>query len=144
MSRKSLSLLAFALAVAGLVGLILMRHLLASRPALLAIQGAAVLLMIWAHVTIGRRSFHAASTSEGGLVTHGPYRFWRHPIHAYVLYFVWACQVESPTAPALTVAPAVSVGLVARMLFEEHYLRRAYPGYDANARCAKRVIPFVL
>jgi protein-S-isoprenylcysteine O-methyltransferase Ste14 len=144
MSRKDLSLLAFTLAVAGLVALFLLRHLFARHPALLAVQGAAVLLMIWARVTFGMRSFHAAAnTSQGGLVTHGPYRFWRHPIYASILYFVWAGQVESPTVPALVAAVAVTAGLVARMLFEEHYLRQTYPEYDAYARRAKRVVPFV-
>jgi protein-S-isoprenylcysteine O-methyltransferase Ste14 len=51
--------------------------------------------------------------------------------------------VESPTVPALVAAVAVTAGLVARMLFEEHYLRQTYPEYDAYARRAKRVVPFV-
>lgn len=145
MNRRTLSLLAFGLAVAGLVALVLLRHLFATHPALLAVQGAAVLLMIWARITFGLRSFHAgANPSEGGLVTHGPYRFWRHPIYASILYFVWAGQVEAPAAPALIAAAAVTAGLVARMLIEERFLREAYPEYGEYARRAKRLIPFVV
>lgn len=145
MNRRTLSLLAFGLAVAGIVALVLLRHLFATHPALLAVQGGAVLLMIWARVTFGMRSFHAgANPSEGGLVTHGPYRFLRHPIYASILYFVWAGQVESPTVPALAAAGVVTVGLVARMLLEERFLRETYPEYADYARRAKRVIPFVV
>jgi len=145
MTRKNLSLLAFVLAVAGLVALVVLRHLFATHPALLAVQGLAVLLMIWARVTFGLRSFHAAAnTSEGGLVTHGPYRVWRHPIYASILYFVWAGQVESPTVPALLAAAVVTAGLVVRMLLEESFLRQTYPEYEESMRHAKRVIPFVV
>jgi len=67
----------------GLVWLILIHHLFGSHPVLIGVQVATVLLMPWARKTFGIRSFHAsASTSEGGLVTSGPYRYWRHPIYA--------------------------------------------------------------
>jgi protein-S-isoprenylcysteine O-methyltransferase Ste14 len=145
MSKEKQSVLAFGLAVVSLVYLVLTKHLFATHPALLAVQGAAVLLMIWARLTFGLRSFHAgANTSEGGLVTHGAYRFWRHPIYASILYFVWAGQVEAPAVPALLAASVVTVGLVARMLLEERFLRETYPEYGEYARSAKRVIPFVV
>lgn len=145
MPKNLLSALAFALAVAGLAYLILIRHLFATNPLLIAVQIGAVLLMIWARVTFGRRSFHAtASTTEGGLVTSGPYRFWRHPIYASILYFVWAGQVQSPSLPALLGASLVTLGLVARMLLEEHFLRAAYPEYTEHCKRAKRLIPFVV
>lgn len=145
MAKNLLSALAFLLAVAGLVYLIVIRHLFATNPWLIAVQAGAVVLMIWARVTFGRRSFHAtASTTEGGLVTSGPYRFWRHPIYASILYFVWAGQVQNPTLPALGGASLVTLGLVARMVLEEQFLRAAYPEYVEYCRRAKRVIPFVV
>ena len=48
MRGNGLSVLAFLVAVAALVGLLVMRHLLASSPWLLALQVAAVVLMLWA------------------------------------------------------------------------------------------------
>ena len=55
------------------------------------VQVAAVLLMVWARMTFGRRSFHAAANpTAGGLVTWGPYRYWRHPIYSAILLFLWS------------------------------------------------------
>lgn len=145
MSDERLSLLAFVVAALSLVYLVFTHHLFATHPALIVVQAGAVLLMIWARLTFGLRSFHAAAdTSEGELVTHGPYRYWRHPIYASILYFVWAGQVQAPAVPALTAASVATVALVARMILEERFLRAAYPEYAAYATRARRVIPFVL
>jgi protein-S-isoprenylcysteine O-methyltransferase Ste14 len=144
MLKNLLSLAAFAVAVIGLVVLVLIRHLFATQPVLIGVQVGAVLLLLWARLTFGLRSFHAtASTTEGGLVTTGPYRFWRHPIYAAILYFTWAGQVQSPSALALAAAVAVTLGLLGRMLLEERFLRAAYPEYAEYSRRTKRVIPFV-
>lgn len=142
---NALSLLGFALAVAALVGLVLDHHLFATHPLLIAVQAGAVLLMLWARRTFGLRSFHAsASPTAGGLVTTGPYRYWRHPIYAALLYFVWAGQVEAPEPLALALAAAATLGLLARMLVEERFLTATYPDYSGYARRAKRLVPFVL
>lgn len=127
-----------------MVGLFSMHHLFAQRPYLIAVQAAAVLLMIWARTTFGLRSFHAAaSTSPGGLVTTGPYRYWRHPIYASIIYFVWAGQVRAPGAVPLALAATVTLGLFVRMLLEERFLVQAHPEYRQYAKNAKRLIPFV-
>ena len=144
MLKNLLSILGFLLAGAALVGLLFVHHLFAKSPYLLAVQVAAALLMIWARKTFGLRSFHAAaSTSEGGLVTTGPYRYWRHPIYAAIIYFVWAGQVQAPGAVPLALAATASLGLFARMLIEERFLTQAYPEYPKYAKKAKRLIPFV-
>jgi len=142
--KNPLSLLGFLVTVAALVGLVLVHHLFASQPLLIAVQVGAVVLMLWARKTFGLRSFHAAAnTTRGELVTSGPYRYWRHPIYASIIYFVWAGQVESPDALAIALAALVTLGLFTRMLIEERFLRAAYPGYADYARRAKRLIPYV-
>ncbi len=145
MSREKLSVLAFLVAVVCLVALVLRHHLFATHPVLIGVQVAAVLLMVWARLTFGLRSFHAAANpSRGELVTHGPYRYWRHPIYASIVYFVWAGQVQEPTALALALAAVATLALFARMLLEESFLFATYPDYAAYARRAKRFIPFVI
>ena len=57
------------------------KELLATGPVTLGLQIAALLLMVWARLTFGVRSFHAtANATAGGLVTSGPYHYIRHPI----------------------------------------------------------------
>jgi len=88
MSLKLASIVGFLAMVAALVGLIYGHSLLGESPVPIGVQVLAVALMIWARVTFGGRSFHAAANpTEGGVVTSGPYRFLRHPIYAAALYF---------------------------------------------------------
>ncbi|HKI85480.1 MAG TPA: methyltransferase [Thermoanaerobaculia bacterium] len=142
--KNFFSILGFLLAAAALVALFYLHHLFAHSPYLLGLQIGAVVLMIWARVTFGLRSFHAAaSTSKGELVTRGPYRYWRHPIYASIIYFVWVGQIEKPTAISLALAAVVTLGLFSRMLIEERFLTEAYPEYTEYKRFAKRLIPFV-
>lgn len=139
-----LSIAGFAVAAGALVGLVSIHHLFAAHPLLIAVQVGAVGLMLWARKTFGMRSFHAAaSPSAGGLVTTGPYRYWRHPIYASIVYFLWAGQVEAPAALPVALAAAATLGLFARMLIEERFLRAAYPDYREYARRAKRLVPFL-
>ena len=103
------------------------------------------MLMIAARATFGRRSFHAAANpTSGGLVTHGPYRWWRHPIYAAVLYFIWAAALESRSMPAIASALLVTLGAGVRMYAEETLLVNTYPDYAAYRARTARVIPFVL
>jgi protein-S-isoprenylcysteine O-methyltransferase Ste14 len=139
------SILAFGLMVVGLAWLVVRREFLARSVVGIAVQALAVLLMIAARATFGRRSFHAAANpTAGGLVTHGPYRWWRHPIYAAVLYFIWAAALDSRSTPAIISALLVTLGAGVRMYAEETLLMKTYPDYAAYRARTARVIPFVL
>jgi protein-S-isoprenylcysteine O-methyltransferase Ste14 len=145
MNARTGSVVAFAGAVAGIIFLVLKESLFATNPVGIAVQVLAAGLMVWARVTFGRRSFHAAADpTDGGLVTHGPYRYWRHPIYAAILYFVWAGIASHLRLEAVAAAGLVTLGLVARMLLEERLVAAEYPEYAAYARRTRRVIPFVV
>jgi protein-S-isoprenylcysteine O-methyltransferase Ste14 len=110
----------------------------------IAIQVFGVLLMLWARITFGRRSFHAsAQPTVGGLVRTGPYRYIRHPIYTAAQCFVWPAAIVRGTAPAIGFAALVLVGGIIRMLCEEHLLVQQYPDYVDYARSTKRMIPYV-
>jgi protein-S-isoprenylcysteine O-methyltransferase Ste14 len=97
MIPKISSLIALIVAIAGLYILIRNHLLLSWHPLTIAIQVFAVALMIWARITFGIRSFHGtANTTEGKLVTNGPYKYWRHPIYASIIYFIWASVIAYP------------------------------------------------
>jgi protein-S-isoprenylcysteine O-methyltransferase Ste14 len=131
--------------VVGLAWLMLRHEILARSWVGIAIQALAILLMAAARLTFGRRSFHAtANPTAGGLVTTGPYRFWRHPIYAAVLYFMWAAALDHHSASAIAAAMLVTVGAAVRMYAEETLLVTAYPDYAAYSARTARVVPFVL
>jgi protein-S-isoprenylcysteine O-methyltransferase Ste14 len=142
---KAGSLAGLALAIAGLLYLVRNNFIVSTNPVGLAMQGLAIALMIWARFTFGMRSFHAvANTTEGGLVTHGAYRWFRHPIYAAILYFVWGAVLSSYRFPyAIAAASLVSAGLIARLLIEESFLRVAYAQYEAYSKQTKRIVPFL-
>lgn len=138
------SVVVFGLAVVGLVYLIFKDCILSKNAVGIIIQVLAVGLMIWARITFGTRSFHAvANTTEGRLVTNGPYRWLRHPIYAAIIYFVWAGVASHFFIDAIAAALLISVSLFVRMLLEEQFLRVTYSEYSAYSKRTKRLIPFL-
>ena len=147
MNPKTNSLIATLILMASIIALYLSHSLIAKLPVGIGLQIAAAVLMLWARVTFGARSFHAtANPTEGGLVTNGPYRFWRHPIYAAVLLFVWAGVLTQGGAPSLisiflAVAATVTTGV--RIHSEEQLLKQTFPAYAEYSARTKRLIPFV-
>lgn len=142
--QRSLSVLAFALMVAGIVGLYYTPALFVESPVVIGFQLFGVLLMMWARITFGKRSFHAAANpTAGGVVKTGPYRYLRHPIYTAIVLFVWPPAIKSGSAMALVFAALISVGATIRMLCEEYLLVRQYPDYVDYANTTKRMIPFI-
>lgn len=144
MNLKTGSLFAFGIVVLAILFLLEKHYIFSENPVTIIIQAAAVILMIWARVTFGLRSFHAgANTTKGELVTTGPYHLLRHPIYAALIYFFWASVISYPFIETIAAAIVISIGLFVRMLFEEKSLLLAYDGYEAYAKKTKRIIPFL-
>ena len=137
------SLAGFGLAVVGLVLLAERRAAVARGWPGLAVQLAAVLLMVWARLTFGARSFHAgANPTEGVLVTRGPYRYLRHPIYAAAIWFTVAAVLTHASATNAFLGGVVVVGMAVRMRDEERFLASRYPDYAAYAARTPRILPF--
>jgi protein-S-isoprenylcysteine O-methyltransferase Ste14 len=144
MALKTASLLAFGIAVLGLVYLIEQNHIFSKNPITIVIQICSFSFMIWARITFGLRSFHAtANTTKGALVTTGPYRILRHPIYAAVIYFSWACVIAYPFLDTICAVVVISGGLFVRMLLEEKSLLVTYDNYAEYSRHTKRIIPYL-
>jgi len=76
---------------AALIALVVTHALFSPALSAIAVQVAAVILMLWARVTFRLRSFHAsAEPTAGGLVVAGPYRYIRHPIYTAGCGIGWA------------------------------------------------------
>lgn len=145
--RLDLVSLAGLLVILGSVLALYVTHRLWARgPLGVAAQGVTVVLMAWARLSFGTRSFHAtASTTDGGLVTHGPYRFWRHPIYAAILYALLAATLTHLDAVSVAAFVVACGGTALRIACEEASLRATFPdAYPAYARRTRRLIPFVL
>jgi len=148
MNPRTSSLVATLLLMASVVALLLVTHsLIAKLPVGIAIQIAAAVLMLWARLTFGMRSFHAAANpTQGGLVTNGPYRYWRHPIYAAVLIFMWAgvlTQGAMPSLLSILLAVVATITTAIRINSEETLLKDTFPDYAAYSARTKRIIPFV-
>jgi protein-S-isoprenylcysteine O-methyltransferase Ste14 len=137
--------MALGIAFAGIIIFIQKDFILSKNPVTIFIQLCSIALMIWARITFGARSFHAgANTTEGKLVTNGPYRWLRHPIYAAVIYFFGGCVISYPFLLAIIAYLLIIGGLVVRMILEEKALMATYADYAAYSLRTKRVIPFVI
>src|SRR5689334_17600257 len=120
---KPLSLLATIVLSACVITLALRREILGTGPVTLTVQALAILLMVWARLTFGVRSFHAtANATQGGLVTTGPYRYLRHPIYAAVFYFTWSAFIAHANVVSFALVMLASAMSIVRMRLEESEL----------------------
>jgi len=130
--------------VAAMAGLLLTHALLSHSPVVIGIQVAAAGLVLWARITFGRRSFHAAANpTEGGLVTTGPYRHIRHPIYTAACLFGWAGVLANMSVVSVALGGLLILGAVMRMLTEERLVVQRYPAYRQYAQTTKRMVPYV-
>lgn len=145
MNIKIASLLGFGLAVLGILYLFDRNLIFSKNIFAIIIQILSVALMIWARMTFGFRSFHAtANTTKGGLVTSGPYHWFRHPIYASVIYFSWSCVIGFPFKETILAVLLITAGLLIRIFLEEKSLIDSYKQeYLDYSKKTKRIIPFI-
>ena len=141
---KVISILGVLVMVGALVGLYKIGVLFTAQPIAIALQLVAIALMVWARVTFGRRSFHAAANATaGGLVTTGPYRFIRHPIYTAACLFGWASIVVHWSLVSIAFGILLLLGALVRMICEERLVKQKYPEYVEYARVTKRMVPYL-
>lgn len=101
--------------------------------------------MLWARLTFGLRSFHyAANTTQGGLITRGPYRYIRNPIYAAAWLVIWTGVAVHWSPVNALLAVIVAAMLIVRIVCEEPLLRATYPEYAEYSRKTARLVPFVI
>ena len=141
---RTISLVSLLLMALALAGLVVRGVFFPSHPVAIMAEILAVALMVWARLTFGRRSFHAAANpSAGGLVTTGPYRFIRHPIYTAACLFGWSSILAHWSAINVMLGVLLFVGAVGRMLCEERLIIEIYPEYRDYAQATKRMVPYI-
>lgn len=145
MNVRKLSSWATTVLVVAVLSLLFRHSLFAHKAFPIALQVMAAMLMLWARLTFGWRSFSSvASPSPGGLVTTGPYRWIRHPIYTAILLFMWTGVAAQGSLLSLLTAIVGTAATVVRIASEENLIVDLYPEYVAYARRTKRLIPFLL
>ncbi len=141
---KVLSIIGYLAMAGGLLGLIVMRQFFSSSPLVISLQVVGSSLMVWARVVFGRRSYHASATpTKGGLVTHGPYRYIRHPIYAGMSLVTLAGVAGHWSWPSGLCGAVVLGGAVLRIFCEESMVKARYPEYAQYAATTWRMIPYL-
>ena len=141
---KVISILGLVVMIGALIGLYKIGVLFTAHPIAIALQVIAIALMVWARVTFGRRSFHAAANpTAGGLVTTGPYGIIRHPIYTAACLFVWGSIVVHWSLVSVALGILLLLGALMRMLCEEQLVKQKYPEYVDYAKVTKRMVPYV-
>ncbi len=116
---------------------------LAEHPVALVIQFAGVLLGLWAVVTMRRFNIVPDPRHDCALVSHGPYRWIRHPMYLSILLFFTPPVLESPTPLRMALLVALTVDLIIKLLYEERLLCARLDGYESYRHRSHRLIPFI-
>ena len=141
---KAISILGLVVMIGALIGLYEIGVLFTAQPLAIALQLIAIALMVWARVTFGRRSFHAAANpTAGGLVTTGPYRIIRHPIYTAACLFGWGPIVVHWSLVSVALGILLLLGALMRMMCEEQLVKQTYPEYAEYAKVTKRMVPYL-
>jgi protein-S-isoprenylcysteine O-methyltransferase Ste14 len=141
---KVVSIVGYLVMIAAVIGLFANGSLFTPSLLAIAVQAIAVVLMVWARLTLGKRSFRvSADPTAGGLVTTGPYAYVRHPIYTAVCLFGWAGIFAHCSLVSIALGVLLLLGSFARMVCEERLVARLYPEYLHYAKVTKRMIPHV-
>jgi protein-S-isoprenylcysteine O-methyltransferase Ste14 len=85
-----------------------------------------------------------AFEKTSALVTTGIYRYIRHPLYSALLFLTWGIFFKAPDWPAMLLALAATLFLVATARADEAECVRFFgPTYQAYMKRTKRFVPFV-
>ena len=119
--------------------------ILANSKYALGIQIAAILLMVWSRITLGKRSFNINCTYiNGELVTTGPYKYVRHPIYLSIICFTIPVILSQLYLTNILIAFLTMFAIAIRIFSEEKILRVNCPHYSLYSIQTKSIIPYLL
>jgi protein-S-isoprenylcysteine O-methyltransferase Ste14 len=102
-------------------------------------------IFLWALVTMGRQLRVSPEVKpKARLLSHGPYRYVRHPMYTGGLLITLAFLLLGFNEVRLVAWGVLAVDLWIKMGIEERLLKERFPNYEAYSRRTRRVVPFVL
>ena len=134
-----------AIQFACLIAIVLTGPLLARHSVLLVLETAAVLIGVWAILTvrIGNVNVLPDSRQDAVLVQSGPYRWIRHPMYTALLLGTLALVLDSPSVLRWSLWIVLLIDLVIKLHYEERMLCEHFGGYDTYMAGSKRLIPYL-
>jgi protein-S-isoprenylcysteine O-methyltransferase Ste14 len=121
-------------------------HLLAPGLAAASCLAGSAALAVWALVANRPGNFNIRPTprSGGSLVTHGPYRWIRHPMYTAVLLAAAAAGMASGQVLDALLWTALLAVLWAKAVIEERALLVRYPAYQDYRQRTRRFLPWIV
>mgnify|MGYP001182252982 CR=1 FL=1 len=111
---------------------------------LLAALAAAVGAAALAANRPGNFNIRPLPRAGGRLVTHGVYRWVRHPMYTAVMLFGAAAAWAGPGLPGAAALVALVGVLVVKAGVEERAMAAAHPGYAAYCARTRRFVPYLV
>lgn len=110
----------------------------------LALLAIGAFLLIASVFNLGRNlTPYPKPKSSGSLVTHGIYRFIRHPMYSGLFFLLCGYALWDSHAGRLGIALAFAVFFDRKARTEERRLGEAYPEYAGYSRRTKKFIPWI-
>lgn len=148
-ARQTTSLLLVGLQF-GLLGLLGWLALPALRAAQIPLTAAlalaaSVLLALWAFSANRPGNFNIRPIPKAGgkLITHGPYRWIRHPMYTAVLLGAWALAQTAGSDMAWLVWWSLTLVLWLKSQVEERWMLAQHPDYARYREHTQRFVPWV-
>ncbi|GAB6069690.1 isoprenylcysteine carboxylmethyltransferase family protein [Thiomicrorhabdus hydrogeniphila] len=130
----------------GLIALLLLLLPLSLNAIVLTVEAIAVFIGLWAVQTMHLGHFNIVPDPmpDIELVTHGPYRFIRHPMYFSIILFFLPLVILDLSWVALSLYAALFISLYIKLSYEESLLVEKLPHYVIFQERTKKLIPFLL
>ena len=127
-------------------GIVITGPIFASSVITVGLEFLGFALGLWALATMTFRNLNILPDIRpgSGLVTHGPYKYIRHPMYSSLLLVTLALIIDTFSTARLIFWIILVSDLWFKLNYEERLLVRHFADYKDYQQRTKRIIPFLL